>query len=54
MVFRVSLQLNDEADVSEPNVHEDKEEHEDKDDREKEDIESNNDLGRSGRSSRKS
>ncbi len=54
MVFKVSLQLNDETDVSEPNVHENKEEDEDKDDREEEDTESNNELGRSGRSSRKS
>jgi hypothetical protein len=54
MVFGVSLQSDDEAEVLEPNVDEDKEEDEDKDDGEEEDTESNNDLERSGRSFRKS
>jgi hypothetical protein len=54
MAFGVSLQSDDEAEVLEPNVDEDKEEDEDKDDGEEEDTESNNELGRSGRSFRKS
>jgi hypothetical protein len=53
MVFGVSLQSDDEAEVLEPNVDEDKEEDEDKDDGE-EDTKSSNELGRSGRSFRKS
>ncbi len=53
MVFGVSLQSDDEAEVLEPNVDEDKEEDEDKDDGE-EDTESSNELRRSGISFRKS
>lgn len=48
MVFGVSLQSDDEAEVLEPNVDEDK------DDGEEEETESNNELERSGRSFRKS